>query len=237
MLRARPIHYTSHFEQWATLLQALGLVKTVDDGDWQEFDAGSGRVALGRLEHGHPLDAYTIFSVEVGNLEEFARRTEEDGTQAELHEASYGPTARISADDGFEFFAFPASRAADGSWATSSDADPALTVVATWVSPLVAFSANVLRNIGARQRTEDDESATFTTKNGGILQIIHGADATNGDLAFEYDGELEPLLERLKAADIEARITEDVLYVANPDAVSGAAPASIVVEKSPVTAA
>ncbi len=92
MLRARPIHYTSHFEQWATLLQALGLAKTVDDGDWQEFDAGSGRVALGRLEHGHPpLDGYTIFSVEVGNLEEFARRTEEDGTQAELHEASYGP--------------------------------------------------------------------------------------------------------------------------------------------------
>ncbi len=67
MLRARPIHYTSHFEQWATLLQALGLVKTVDDGDWQEFDAGSGRVALGRLERGHPLDGYTIFSVEVGN--------------------------------------------------------------------------------------------------------------------------------------------------------------------------
>ncbi|MFW0771828.1 hypothetical protein ACLRGI_01505 [Paenarthrobacter nitroguajacolicus] len=232
MLRARPIHYTSRVEQWATLLQALGLVRTMDDGDWQEFDAGSGRVAVGRLEHGHPLDGYTIFSVEVGNLEEFARRTEEAGTQAELHEASYGPTVRLPTDDGFEFFAFPARRATDGSWATSSEADAALTVVATWVSPYVGLAANVLRNIGARPRTEHDEAATFTTKNGGILQVTHGADATNGDLAFEYDGDLELLPERLKAVDVEARISEEVLYVANPDAVGGAAPASIAVRKA-----
>ncbi|MGR0161670.1 hypothetical protein [Paenarthrobacter nitroguajacolicus] len=232
MLRARPIHYTSHLEQWAALLQGLGLVKTVDDGDWQEFDAGSGRLVMGRVEHGHPLDGSTIFGVEAGNLEEFARRTEEAGTQAELHEAPSGTTVGISTDDGFEFFAFPARRAADGTWATSSEADPALRVVATWVSPLVGLAANDLRNIGARQRTENDESATFTTKNGGILQVIHGADATNGDLAFEYDGDLEPLLERLRAADIEARISEEVLYVANPDAAGGAAPASIVIERA-----
>lgn len=237
MLRARPTHYTSHPEQWGALLQALGLVKTVDDGAWREYDAGSGRVAVGSVDHGHPLDGSTIFGVEAGNLEEFARRTEEAGTQAEIHRTPDGTTVRISTEDGFEFFAFPARRAMDGTWATSTEADPALTVVASWVSPFVGLAANDLRNIGARPRTEDDESATFTTKNGGILQIIHGADATNGDLAFEYDGDLEPLLARLKTADIEARISDDVLYVANPDAAGGAAPASIVVETSPVTAA
>ena len=231
MLRARPIHYTSRPRQWAALLQALGLVMPVDDGDWQEFDAGSGRLALGSVVHGHPLDGSTVFSVEVGDLEEFARRTEEDGTQAELHEASEGPSVRVSTDDGFEFFAFPAQRAADGTWATSGEADQALSVVATWVSPFVGLAGSALRNIGARPRTEDDESATFTTKNGGILRVIHGADTTNGDLAFEYDGELEPLLARLRTADVEARISEDILYVANPDAVSGAAPASIAIEK------
>ncbi|MDI2033324.1 hypothetical protein [Paenarthrobacter nitroguajacolicus] len=236
MLRARPIHYTSRPEQWSALLQALGLVVTVEDRDWQEFDAGSGRLAVGRVDHGHPLDGSTIFSVEVGNLEEFARRTEDDGTQAEVHQTPDGNTVRISADDGFEFFAFPAQRAADGTWATSTDADPALTVVATWISPLVGIAANDLRNIGARPRTGDDESTTFTTKNGGILRVVHGADSTNGDLAFEYDGGLEPLLGRLKAADIEARISEDVLYVANPDAVGGSTSASIVVETPrPVT--
>lgn len=233
MLRARPIHYTSRPEQWSVLMRALGLVVTVEDGDWLEFDAGSGRVALGRVEHGHPLDGSTVFSVEAGDLEEFARRTDDDGTQAEVHHGPDGPAVRVSSDDGFEFFAFPATRAADGSWATSADADPALTVVATWVSPLVALAAVDLRNIGARPRADDDESASFTTKNGGVLRVIHGADSTNGDLAFEYDGDLEPLLGRLKAADIEARISEDVLYVANPDAVGGSAPASIVVEKAP----
>jgi hypothetical protein len=231
MLRARPTHYTSRPEQWSALLHALGLVMTADDGDWQEFDAGSGRLALGSVVHGHPLDGSTVFSVEVGNLEEFARRTEEAGTQAEIHESPSGATVQISTDDGFEFFAFPAERAADGTWATSGEAHPALTVVATWISPLVGVASNALSNIGARPRTQDDETATFTTKNGGILRVIHGADASNGDLAFEYDGHLEPLLARLKTADIEARISEDVLYVANPDAVSGAAPASIAIEK------
>jgi hypothetical protein len=231
MLRARPTHYTSRPEQWSALLHALGLVMTADDGDWQEFDASSGRLALGSVVHGHPLDGSTVFSVEVGNLEEFARRTEEAGTQAEIHESPSGATVQISTDDGFEFFAFPAERAADGTWATSGEAHPALTVVATWISPLVGVASNALSNIGARPRTKDDESATFTTKNGGILRVIHGADAINGDLAFEYDGDLEPLLARLKTADIEARISEDVLYVANPDAVSGAAPASIAIEK------
>jgi hypothetical protein len=206
------------------------LVKTVDDDAWREYDAGSGRVAVGSVDHGHPLDGSTIFGVEAGNLEEFARRTEEAGTQAELHQTPDGATVRISTEDGFEFFAFPARRAMDGTWTTSSEADSALTVVATWVSPFVGLAANDLRNIGARPRSEDDESATFTTKNGGILRIIHGADATNGDLAFEYDGGLEALLDRLRAAKVEARISEGVLYVANPDASGGAAPASIVVE-------
>ncbi|WOH19380.1 hypothetical protein IRJ34_03375 [Paenarthrobacter sp. GOM3] len=233
MLRARPIHYTSRPEDWAAILHALGLVKTVDDGEWLEFDAGSGRLALGHVEHGHPLDGSTLFSVEVGDVDEFVRRTEEAGTQAEIHETPDATTARISADDGFEFFAFPATRAADGTWATSPEADPALAVVATWVSPLVELSAGVLRGIGARPRTSDDESATFTTKNGGILQIIHGADGTSGVLAFEYDGELEPLLARLTEAATEARISEGILYVANPDAAGGAAPASIVVERAP----
>jgi hypothetical protein len=233
MLRSRPIHYTSHPEEWSAVLQALGLVTTVDEGDWREFDAGSGRLALGHVEHGHPLDGVTVFAVEAGNLEEFARRTEEAGTQAELHQTHDGTTVRISTDDGFEFFAFPARRAADGTWASSAEADPAVTVVATWISPLVGLAANDLRNIGARPRNEDDESATFTTKNGGILRVIHGADSANGDLAFEYDDGLERLLERLRSANIEARISEDILYVANPDAAGGAAPASIVVESSP----
>ena len=52
MLRVRPVHFTSRPEEWVRLLTALGLVKTVDYGDWQEFDAGSGRLALHRVPGG-----------------------------------------------------------------------------------------------------------------------------------------------------------------------------------------
>ena len=46
------IHETSCMDQWEGLLSALGMVWTVDDGDWQEFDAGSGRLALHRVAAG-----------------------------------------------------------------------------------------------------------------------------------------------------------------------------------------
>src|SRR3982751_1248593 len=106
MLRSRPTHYTSRPELWVALLQALGLVRTVDDAGWWEFDAGSGRLAVGAVEHGHPVDRSASFGVEVGNLAEFARRTEEAGTQAEVQETPDAPTVQISAEDGFGFFAF-----------------------------------------------------------------------------------------------------------------------------------
>ena len=38
MLRVRPIHYTSRMDQWEGLLSALGMVRTVNDGDWQDPD-------------------------------------------------------------------------------------------------------------------------------------------------------------------------------------------------------
>lgn len=232
MLRARPLHFTSRLEHWTGVLAALGLAKVVDQGDWLEFDAGSGRLALHAAAHGSPEDGTTVFGVEVGILEEFARRTREDGTQADVTEASHGTTVQVTAKDGFQFLADQAQRAGDGTWATSGQADPALVVVATWVSPDVDGSARELRNIGARPRTSDDEAATFTAKNGGILRVVHGSAAGSGDLAFEYDGDLELLLGRLTEAKVEARISEDVLYVANPDAVGGSAPASIVVERT-----
>nr|WP_284979137.1 hypothetical protein [Arthrobacter sp. fls2-241-R2A-200] len=233
MLRARPIHFTSRMKPWTELLSALGLVSVGNHPEWHEFDAGSGRLALHAAEPGSPEDGTTVFGVEVGGLDEFARRTREDGTRAELTEASHGAAVRISAKDGFTFLAEQAERAADGTWATSGEADQALTVVAVWVSPDVDGSAQELRNIGARPRDSDDASATFTTKNGGILRVLHGTEATSGDLAFEYDADPEPLLRRLTEAGVEARISDDVLYVANPDAAGGSAPASIVVERAP----
>jgi len=122
MLRVRPIHFTSRLDEWERLLTVMGLVKTVDEPTWREFDAGSGRLALHFVEEGAAADGTTSFGVEVGDLKEFARRTKEAGaaegvTTAELIEADHGSSCRITAADGFSFLADPATRAADGSWA------------------------------------------------------------------------------------------------------------------------
>lgn len=237
MLRVRPIHYTSRMDQWEGLLSALGMVRTVDDGNWQEFDAGSGRLALHRVAAGAAgadagdgagagmvLDGKTDFGVEVGDLAEFARRTNlagaEDGTTpAELVSARHGDTCRITGADGFAFFA---DKAAHG--AQCADADPALAVVEVWFTPDAAAAAQTLRNMGARLRPapDDDETADFTAKNGGVLMVRPASGAARTGLGFEYTGDLAGLRDRLAAAGHRVSLTEEAfgrtLHVANPDA-------------------
>lgn len=237
MLRVRPIHYTSRMDQWEGLLSALGMVRTVNDGDWQEFDAGSGRLALHRVAAGAAgadagagagagivLDGKTDFGVEVGDLAEFARRTNlagaEDGTTpAELVSARHGDTCRITGGDGFAFFA---DKAAHG--AQCADADPALAVVEVWFTPDAAAAAQTLRNMGARLRPapDDDETADFTAKNGGVLMVRPASGAARTGLGFEYTGDLAGLRDRLAAAGHRVSLTEEAfgrtLHVANPDA-------------------
>jgi hypothetical protein len=229
MLRVRPVHFTSRPEQWVRLLTALGMVRTVDDGDWLEFDAGSGRLALHRVEagatkDGTALDGRTDFGVEVGDLAEFARRTNaagvEDGTSpAELVRADHGDSCRITGGDGFGFLA---DKAAHG--AQCADADPALAVVEVWFTPDAAAAAQTLRTMGARLRPapDDDETADFTAKNGGVLMVRPASGAPRSGVGFEYTGDLTALRDRLAAAGHRVSLTEEAfgrtLHVANPDA-------------------
>jgi hypothetical protein len=234
MLRVRPIHFTSRMDDWERLLTAIGLVKTVNEPTWREFDAGSGRLALhfaeegsaedGPGEQGTARDGKTDFGVEVGDLAEFARRTNaagvEDGTSpAALVRADHGDTCRITGEDGFGFFA---DKAAHG--AQCADADPALAVVEVWFTPDAAAAAQTLRNIGARLRPapDADETADFTAKNGGVLMVRPAGGAARSGLGFEYTGDLSALRDRLAAAGHRVRMTEEAygrsLHVPNPDA-------------------
>ncbi|XAS68546.1 VOC family protein [Micrococcaceae bacterium Sec5.7] len=228
MLRVRPIHFTSRLQRWGQLLTDLGLVKTMDRGEWVEFDAGSGRVALHFAAQGSAEDGTTAFGVEVGDLTEFARRTNlagaaTGGTTAELIQADHGPSCRVTGQDKFSFLADPATRAADGTWATSPDADPALAASIMWITPDSAAARQDLANIGARPRVSSDSGdwADFTAKNGGRIGVHIGGVVTAGPLGFEYDGDLATLLDRLTAAGHAAHIVDEsygrTLHVANPD--------------------
>lgn len=236
MLRVRPIHFTSRLDEWERLLTGLGLVKTSDEATWREFDAGSGRLALHFVEEGSAEDGTTSFGVEVGDLAEFARRTNEDGsatgTTAELIEADHGPSCRVTARDGFSFLADPAVRAADGGWAKSAEADPGLAVVGVWFAEDATIAAQTLRNIGAlpravpgRDDTDSGDTETFAAKNGGILMVGAGTGAGRAGLGFEYEGDLGALRGRLGEAGHEVAFEESAvptLHVANPDAAAKA---------------
>jgi len=245
MLRVRPIHFTSRLDQWERLLTDLGLVKTVDEPTWREFDAGAGRLALHFAEEGSAADGTTSFGVEVGDLAEFARRTNEagasaaaaGGTTAELIDADHGSSCRVSSPDGFSFLADPATAAADGTWSTDAEADPDLAVVAFWFASDPGAAAQTLRDIGARPRpvpgatgvgvsgADTFETEAFTAKNGGVLMVGAAgpaAGAGTAGLAFEYDGDLDALRERLADAGHDVAVVEEaavpLLHVFNPDA-------------------
>lgn len=228
MLRARPIHFTSRQQEWEKLLAALGMVKTEDRGDSLEYDAGSGRLALRRVAPGSPQDGRTEFGVEVGDPEEFARRTNEAAaaegdagtqlTQAEMAAADGTASCRITGHDGFTFQADKAEDLVAG-----TGADPALAVVAVWFSSDATAAAATLRHIGGRPRPvpDNDNTADFTTKNGGVLIARVSDGPSHSGLGFEYAGDLETLRDRLSAAGYETRITEEAfgrtLHVPNPD--------------------
>lgn len=235
MLRVRPVHFTSRLDQWERLLTALGLAKTADHGSWREFDAGAGRLALHEVQPGTADDGTTAFGVEVGDLAEFARRTnvaaaDTGTTSAELVQADHGESCRITAQDGFSFLADRATPSQEGTWSTSADADPALAVVGVLFTEDAAAAAQTLRDVGGRFRPspDADETADFTAKNGGVLMVRPASGPSRAGLGFEYDGDLDALAGRLTAAGHEVRITEEAfgrtLHVANPDA--GGPPAS-----------
>jgi hypothetical protein len=229
MLRVRPLHFTSRLDSWDSLLTALGMIRTENDGDWRVFDAGSGRLALHAVPAGAAEDGTTALAVEVGDLAEFARRTnlaaEDDGAApAELVTADHGEACRITAPDGFSFLA---DKAAHG--AQCADADPALAVVGVWFTEDPAAASRTLQQVGARPRPvpDQDDTADFAAKNGGILMVRPASGTPRSGLGFEYDGALEPLQERLATAGFQVSATEEAfgrtLHVANPDAGAGAA--------------
>jgi hypothetical protein len=229
MLRVRPVHFTSRMEPWERLLTDLGMIKTLDDDSWREFDAGSGRIALQHAPAGAGNDGATSFGVEVGDLEEFARRTNLAGAEtgnapAELVPADIGDSCRITGEDGFTFMADKAAH-----FAQCADADTGLSVVAVWFTEDTASAADTLRSIGARFRPvpDDDETADFTAKNGGVLMVRPGSGPARSGFGFEYDGDLDALRVRLTAAGHDVSLTEEAfgrsLHVANPDAAGGAA--------------
>ena len=204
MLRVAPILFTDHPEVWAALLGALGLEPAVQADGWQEHDSASGRIRLHAPDAAHPSGS-TRLAFEVGDLDEFTRRTRDAGTAVVLSEEGHGRTATITGPDGLSFTA-----TVEAARPEPAAADPALRVLALWMTPDPKGSAATLRAIGARPEIASDTGGwvQFRAKNGGLV-ATHSGTSAQAVPSFEYDGDLQVLLQRLLAAGLAAELVDE----------------------------
>ena len=213
MLRVRPIHFTSRMDQWERLLSALGMVRTVDDARL----AGVRR----RLRPPRPAPCaerglrrgrhHVHFGVEVGDLEEFARRTKRPArtTATPRRElVSAGPRrylphhgrgrVRLLRGQGRPRRAVRGRR---------SGPRRRRGLVHAGRGRRRANAAEHRRP--ARPAPDDDETADFTAKNGGVLMVRPASGTARTGLGFEYTGDLAALRDRLAAAGHRVSMTEE----------------------------
>ncbi|WP_372699847.1 VOC family protein [Arthrobacter sp. JSM 101049] len=216
MLRVAPILFTDHPDDWAALLAALGLEAAVQAAGWQEFDAASGRLRLHAPDASHPAGTARL-AFEVGDLDEFTRRTREAGTAVVLSEEGHGRTATITGPDGLSFIA-----TVEAARPEPATADPALRVLALWMTPDPDGSAAILRAIGARPEIASDTGGwmQFRAKNGGLVATHSGSTAAAVP-SFQYDGDVQVLHARLLTAGLAADLVDEsygrTLRVPHPD--------------------
>lgn len=204
MLRVTPIIFTENAEGWSQLLEAIGLQRAVHADGWQEFDALSGRYRLHAPDADHPAGT-TRLAFEVGDLDEFIRRTRQAGTAVVLTEEGHGRTATITGPDGLSFVATVESARPE-----PTAADPALRVLALWMTPDPEGTAATLRNIGARPEIASDTGAwvQFRAKNGGLV-ATHAGTTQYAVPSFQYDGDIQALRARLVEAGLAAELIDE----------------------------
>ncbi|GAA1118156.1 hypothetical protein [Arthrobacter flavus] len=191
MLRVRPTLITAHPKLLGDLLPVLGMVQQHGTA---LFDAGGGRIALqpGTAE-------LTLLGFEAGVLEEFARRTAESGTAAEvIRDAAGATTVQVEAP-GHNIPVDQGERLLDPT------ADQALTVVCIWSASDPQGAARMLRNIGARPR-DTAEATEFTAKNGGRVAVRTG-EHQDIQVGFDYAGDVADLGRRVRRAGFSAELS------------------------------
>lgn len=214
MLRVRPLVHTNYFHEYVALLTALGMdcVQTQDDGGWQVFDSGNGKVAVRRACADSLPGTSVHLGFELRDAEIFIQRTLADGTTAEL--APDAGAARVTAPDGFSFLAHPSNDL------SLAHPQARLAVATVWRTLQPEMANTVLANIGAKHvRDSTGGGAVFRMKNGGLVTTAAG-DLTGVELGFTYNGGLAELGKKLTGVAVTVGLGGDALCVTMSDGVS-----------------
>lgn len=217
MITARPIRFTTDTAAHRRWLEALGATVVTDAPGWTVLAVGSGRIALHAADDTHPAGLTTL-GWEVPDLTAWQARAQTAEVPSTVQEMPHGTAAVVTAPDGMTFTVDPAAEPEN-----PAPTDPALSALPLWVTSDVAGARNILEGMGARGRlAADSEVWTDYVLPGGGLAAVHDTDgAPEAELAFEFDGDVESLLPRLRQVGVEALLIDETygrtLQVPDPD--------------------
>lgn len=210
MIIVRPVQYTSRVAQYRELFGALGLVELAPDRsgdttpDWAVFQAGSGRVGLHAVPDGDPLDVQASLGFETDQLDAVAERLAE-ACRVRRFGRSDGQAIEAITPDGLALvFLAPTAGA-------TSPPLPALSALNLWMTADVDGAINVLQALGLQGMVRSESGGWFqaSADGGGLAAVHEGVEPPRAELSFEYDGDVEALVERLEAAGIGCNVLDE----------------------------
>lgn len=221
MITVRPVQYTSDVTGYRTLFGALGLVELPPDvggdatSDWSVFQAGSGRVALHRVDPGDPLDGVAALGFETDELDEVADRLAAV-TSVRRFERSHGRAIEATAPDGLPLVLLAP---------TPTSATPevsALAALGLWLTADTRRAIGVLKALGLRGDVRSESGAWYQARaDGGGLAAVHDGRGAEAQLSFEYAGEVTVLQQRLERSGVGTSLVDEsygrTLLVDRPD--------------------
>lgn len=217
MITARPIRFTADPAAHRRWLGALGATVVTEAPGWTVLAVGSGRVALHQDSEDRPAGLTTL-GWEVPDLAGWHAQAEAAGVPGTLGATDHGTAVTVRAADGTRFTVDPLEDAEH-----PPPTDSSLSVLPIWVTPDVTGARGILQGMGARGRlVADSDVWTDFTLPGGGLAAVHDTDGEReAELAFEYSGDVETLLPRLREVGTEALLIDETygrtLQVPDPD--------------------
>lgn len=209
MMICRPVQYTSRIDEYRELLSALGLSALPSDqggdgsADWSVFQAGSGRVALHRVDPGDPLDGAAALGFETDELDEAATRLAAV-TSVRRFERSHGRAIEATAPDGLPLVLLAPTPG------SSTPQVPALAALGLWLTADTQRAIGVLETLGLRGEMRSKSGVWFQARaDGGGLAAVHDGGSAVAQLSFEYAGDVTVLQQRLERSGVGTSLVDE----------------------------
>ena len=206
----RQTSFTAQVARWEKLAEALGGIRVVNDGPWQVFALGGGRLAIHDVEPSDPKNGTCSIALDVPDLDEFFARVTPQGGKLTVGDVGHGRAITATSPSLPSFFI----DTREGEQAHAGD-----TLIAPlFYTPDVAEGAHFLASLGLAPRLSSDAGTYVDFVDDGVV-AIHVGELGCGP-GFEH-GDVTALVEPLRSAGFRVTLIDEsygrTLRVENPD--------------------